>query len=570
MLNVETVVRNRYPQLLDQRPLVGRSVVTLLRHLFRESEFRQFEADYPHLSGLDFVEQVLEYFRFDYKVGQRELERIPTSGRVVIIANHPIGSLDGLMLLKLLSSVRRDVKVVANELLMNIRPLQPLLLPVDNINGGTARENLETIDRFLHDDGALIIFPSGEVSRIRPTGVRDTKWHTGFLRIASRAQAPVLPMFVGGRNSSLFYGVSMLCKPLSTLLLVQEMFKQAQKTVTVRIGEQIPYASYCGTQLPLVTRVQLFRRHLYRIGAGKRPVLATQSPVARPEPRLVLRRAVQNCERLGQTPDQKQILLYETAGSCPLMREIGRLREVAFRAVGEGTGRRLDMDAYDQRYQHIVLWDENDLEVVGAYRLVHAGQTVAKDIRDLYTHSLFQYGDAMRPYLMDGLELGRSFVQPRYWGKRSLDYLWMGIGAYLSRYPARYLFGPVSISSQMPPRARDLMIEFYRLYFGFDQPLARSRNPYQNTDALDQPPAFSGQDYSADFKTLKAMLANMGSAVPTLYKQYTELCEPGGVKFLDFGIDPAFSNCIDGLVLVDLDRLKPKRRKRYLSAGESL
>ncbi|GJM10547.1 MAG: acyltransferase [Lysobacteraceae bacterium] len=570
MLNVETVVRNRYPQLLDQRPLVGRSVVTLLRHLFRESEFRQFEADYPHLSGLDFVEQVLEYFRFDYKVSQRELERIPTSGRVVIIANHPIGSLDGLMLLKLLSSVRRDVKVVANELLMNIRPLQPLLLPVDNINGGTARENLETIDRFLHDDGALIIFPSGEVSRIRPTGVRDTKWHTGFLRIASRAQAPVLPMFVGGRNSSLFYGVSMLCKPLSTLLLVQEMFKQAQKTVTVRIGEQIPYASYCGTQLPLVTRVQLFRRHLYRIGAGKRPVLATQSPVARPEPRLVLRRAVQNCERLGQTPDQKQILLYETAGSCPLMREIGRLREVAFRAVGEGTGRRLDMDAYDQRYQHIVLWDENDLEVVGAYRLVHAGQTVAKDIRNLYTHSLFQYGDAMRPYLMDGLELGRSFVQPRYWGKRSLDYLWMGIGAYLSRYPARYLFGPVSISSQMPPRARDLMIEFYRLYFGFDQPLARSRNPYQNTDALDQPPAFSGQDYSADFKTLKAMLANMGSAVPTLYKQYTELCEPGGVKFLDFGIDPAFSNCIDGLVLVDLDRLKPKRRKRYLSAGESL
>ncbi len=162
------------------------------------------------------------------------------------------------------------------------------------------------------------------------------------------------------------------------------------------------------------------------------------------------------------------------------------------------------------------------------------------------------------------LELGRSFVQPRYWGKRSLDYLWFGIGAYVRRYPeCRYLFGPVTISRDMPPAARDLLIYHYRNHYGAAC-LAHARRPYLPVEGWEVCSQFSGEDVAADFVRLKHLLAHMGSAVPTLFKQYAEVAQPGGVRFLDFGVDPDFSHCVDGLVLVDVDKLKPHKRARYM------
>ena len=174
----------------------------------------------------------------------------------------------------------------------------------------------------------------------------------------------------------------------------------------------------------------------------------------------------------------------------------------------------------------------------------------------------------MEPYLAQGLELGRSFVQPKYWGKRSLDYLWYGIGAFIRKYPKyRYLFGPVSISNSMPKAAKELMVYFYKLYFGGQQMLAPSRSPFALSQSVVEQlkPQFCGDDYKADFAQLKYLLANMGCSIPTLYKQYSELTEQGGVQFLDFGIDVDFADCIDGLVLLDIKKLKAKKRKRYLS-----
>jgi len=568
MINVEQVLQQHLPS-LQQRPWLAKPVTGALKQLLHEEDFRQFAIQYPHLQGVEFVEQVLEYFQFRFAVRDHELERIPVSGRVVIIANHPIGSLDGLALIKLVSSIRADVKVVANQVLNAIEPLHELLLPVNNLQGGTEKRKLDHIRDHLQQEGAIILFPAGEVSRLKPNGVRDGKWHGGFLRFARAAKAPILPVFIDARNSALFYGASMIYKPLATMLLVQEMFKQKQKQIAIRVGELIPYSSYSKVELEPAALIKLFKKHLYRLGKDKSPLFKTETSIAHPEDRMGLKKAIEACQHLGETSDGKQIYLYQHQQSSALLREIGRLRELSFRAVGEGSGMRRDLDKYDGYYQQLILWDAEELELVGAYRFADSAKVMAEHgIEGLYTASLFQYSTTMQDYLAQGLELGRSFVQPKYWGKRSLDYLWFGIGAYLKLNPhIRYLFGGVSISNQYPKAARDLLVYFYSLYFAVEDGKAQANNPYQldYQTFAQMDDLFDGNNYQEDFVQLKCLLANMGLTVPTLYKQYSELTENGGVEFLCFGIDPDFANCLDGLVLVDMTKLKAQKRQRYLA-----
>lgn len=569
MFSVDQVVNQHFPQ-INNKPWLRKPITFFLRRLLHEKEFIEFGQQYPHLTGFDFVEKVLDYFDFSYRTTDREMDRIPVSGKVVIVANHPIGSLDGLALLQFIHRLRPDVKVVANELLMSIEPLRSTLLPVNNMGGMTVKENLQNIHNHLQQEGALIIFPAGEVSRLRPTGIKDIKWNSGFLRIASRAQAPILPIHIQARNSALFYGTSMLYKPLATLLLVKEMFKQNANTVKMTVGKMVPYDSYQGDQISTSAKVKLLQKQTYRLAKGKNGYFRTESPIAHPEPRIALKQAIEQCELLGSTPDNKQIYLYQHQQSSPILRELGRLREVSFRAVGEGTGTKRDIDHYDSHYLHLILWDAQELEIAGAYRFAKADQVLEQHgCEGLYSQSLFQYQAGMQPYFAQGLELGRSFVQPKYWGRRSLDYLWLGIGAFIAKNPHyRYLFGPVSLSDSLPKNAKDLLIYFYQLYFPAGEELANARVPYQVPENLlsDLGVEFVGNDYKQDFITLKAVLDNMGAAIPTLYKQYSEVCDPEGVKFIDFSVDADFSNCIDGLVLVDLNQLKANKRQRYINS----
>jgi len=570
MFTVEEVICSRYPAFAHQHPWLRSPLLAILRMLFHESRFREFAERYPHLRGMDFVEQVLEYFDFSYAVRSNERERIPASGAVVIVANHPIGSLDGLALLRLVGEIRHDVKAVANELLMTLEPLHSLLLPVDAMGGRTARENIRRIEAHLAGGGALVIFPAGEVSRLGPRGVRDGAWRNGFVRMARRASAEIVPVMMDGRNSAFFYSVSLLAKPLSTLLLIREMFRHARNSVSVRIGHAIAPTQYEGIDPDDSRLAARFRAQVYALGKPRRRDLfpAAARPVAHPESRQLLRRELRSAEALGETRDGKRISLCRSAPDSVLMREIGRLREIAFRAVGEGTGERRDVDRFDPHYEHIVLWDDNDLEIVGAYRLAHAGTLrAAHGAGSLYTESLFEYGAAAQALWTDGVELGRSFVQPRYWGRRGLDYLWYGIGAYLRTRPGtRYLFGPVSISAHYPLFARELMVSFYRHYFPAPADVARARRPFAPVALKSADAGFAGDDYEADFARLRARLQASGLQVPTLLKQYTEAVEAGGAAFADFGIDPDFGHCVDGLIVVDLYRLRDSHRRRYLDA----
>lgn len=568
MLNIEAFLHDRYPDFCARRPHLARPLTRALRLLCHEGEFQQFAATYPHLRGFDFVEQVLDYFQFSFATRDKERERIPARGRVMIVANHPIGSLDGLALLKLVRQVRPDVKVVANEILSAVEPLAPLLLPVDNMNGATPRRNLEAILQHLKDDGALIVFPAGEVSRLGTKGVRDGRWQPGFLRIASACNAPILPVFVDGRNSAFFYALSFLARPISTLWLVREMFKHAKNCVDIRIGQPVPLDNYQRVAVSPREKAQLFRRHVYRLGQDKDGVFATEAAIAHPENRATLRDEVRRCELLGETSDGKQIYLYRYQPDSSIMREIGRLREMSFRAVGEGTGQRRDTDRYDQHYFQLILWDDRDLEIAGAYRFCDARDIPSQHSRDsLYSATLFNLNAASDPYLARGLELGRSFVQPRYWGKRSLDYLWFGIGAFLRKHPEyRYLFGPVSISNSYPRQALDKLVYFYSVHFPDPDGLATPVLPYTLSPQrrAELAALFPGQDYRTEFALLKNLFSHMNLTVPTLYKQYSETFAQEGVRFAGFNVDPAFGDCVDGLILVDLEKIKAKKRERYM------
>jgi putative hemolysin len=565
MLDTQQVIANHYPKVANSH-FFNKPVNKILKYLLCEEQLNQFTAHYPHLTGFDFVEQVLAYFSFTYRVNDQQRERIPETGKLIIIANHPIGTLDGLALIKCVKETRSDIKVIANDMLMAIRPLHEILLPVNNMQGGTQKQNIQNINLHLRNEGVLIVFPAGEVSRLRPHGIRDTKWQSGFLRMAKANHCPILPVYLDAKNSAFFYGVSLLYKPAASALLVKEMFKKKNKNMDITIGEVIPLDAFSQLPISLLEQVKLFKKHLYNIAKNKSGVFLTQKPIAMPEERRELLKALKvECEVLGESPDGKTIYLYRYGASSPIMRELGRLREITFRAVGEGTNQRRDIDKFDKSYYHLILWDKNELEIAGAYRFGDVKQLLEKG-ESIYSTSLFHYNQSMQPYFNKGLELGRSFVQQKYWGKRSLDYLWIGIGAFLSKHPEyRYLFGPVTLSAQLPSAAVKLITAFYAYYFPDNENIATAKIPYPICTIARE--NFQDLEYKEGLAWLKDALKHMNVSLPTLYKQYTEICEQGGVRFASFNIDPDFQNCIDGLVIVDMTMLKAKKRKRYFPLG---
>ncbi|MGC1549665.1 MAG: lysophospholipid acyltransferase family protein [Rhodanobacter sp.] len=567
MLSVEQSLTERMPW-LAQHPKIRRPVAGMLGRLADETGFNRVLERVGDIEGFSFVERALEVLDASYHVNLREREHIPTEGGVLVVANHPLGMVDALALLQLVGSVRRDVRILGNNWLALIPQLKPLLLPVDVFGKGGA-SRLRDIYRALERGEALIVFPAGEVSRMGPSGVRDGRWSDGFARLALRSKVPVLPIHVGARNSAMFYGLSMLAKPLSTAMLPREAVAPVRRRISFSVGALIS-----ADELALRSggsseqAAKLMRRHVYRVGRRRGLIFGGQAPLAHPEPteRITTELAAQ-AEVLADLTDGKQALLFKGTTDSAVLREIGRLRELTFRKVGEGTGARRDLDAYDAHYEHLVLWDAKALRIVGSYRLGHCGRLITeRGMPGLYTSSLFTYSPALESRLAQGLELGRSFIAPAYWRSRALDQLWQGIGLYLQRHPeVHYLFGPVSMSVNLPREAREWIAAAHQHYFGAPG-LAAARQPFVlSTEVLEGVRlALEGLDPEAGLGKLKHHLDALGVSLPVLYRQYVDLVEPTGVQFLDFGEDPSFSGCVDGLVMLDLAALKPAKRSRYL------
>jgi putative hemolysin len=495
---------------------------------------RVYEAIRTTSPELPIAERLLAYLGAGVAVTGADLLRVPKTGATIVVANHAFGLLDAAALATVLSRARGDVRFLANEILTDIPELRDVVLPANSRGLRVAIEHLK-------DGGLLVVFPAGEVShwQWRPRRVADSRWNSSAARLATATNATVVPVYVPGRNSAPF---CVAPARVRTAMLLRELLNKRGSRVEVRIGSPIPCEKL--RAIPSAQeQVEYLRWRTYLL---RERAAADSGEVARLTPLATTGDLSVYVARASQIPT--------------LLRELGRLREITFRAVGEGSGKAIDLDRFDEHYLHLFVWNARREEVVGAYRLVGTDQT-----RDLYTKTLFRYDDRLLDRVGPALELGRSFVRAEYQkGFAPLLLLWKGIGEYIGRNPRyRVLFGPVSISDQYAAISRELMaavLERYAMWSGWDG-LVRGRNPLRRRGAAaGLPSAGVGLD---DLDVILGEVEQGRAGVPVLLRQYLRL----GGKLLGFNVDREFANALDGLILVDLMRTEPKLLDRYLGKG---
>jgi len=542
------------------------------------------------------ADRLLDHIDVNYTTPAFDLTRIPTRGAIIVTANHPFGILEGAILYSLLSKIRGDVRFLANGILQMVPELSEMLIAVDPISGrdavaGNGRGLKRALDH-LSAGGMLVVFPAGTVSHFRwkDQSVSDPEWNTAVTRMAGvlarkGVDVSLVPAYVEGGNGLAFQLAGMVNAAFRTALLGRELLNKRGRRVDVRFGAAIPaakliampaareQADYLRWRTYLLAKREAFKP-MTAIPLGRRSK-ATPVPVANEAPvAAVLAEeiaALPNDSLLGRSNDL-EVYIAEAAQIPHALRELGRLREITFRAAGEGTGKALDLDEFDAHYLHLFVWNARRQELAGAYRLARTDAVRERfGIQGLYTASLFRYGDPFLERMGPALELGRSFIRREYQkGFAPLLLLWKGIGAYVARNP-RYktLFGPVSISGQYDAVSRELMVSFLEKYALLKDWAGLVRNRQGLRERLlkgTNRPAFPNAGFDVD--DLSAMVGEIEqkpTGVPVLLRQYLRL----GGKLLGFNVDPNFSNALDGLILVDLTKTEPKLLERYLGKNEA-
>ena len=526
----------------------------------------------------------LEELEARYEVQERDLENVPRTGATVVFCNHPFGILDGMMVGALLLRLRPDVKILTNRLVGGVPELEPYCIYVDPLLGddhqSTNRRGLREALEHLLAGGLLAVFPSGEVAHwvTREWRVRESEWNPNMARLARIARATCVPMYVRGRNSLGFQLAGMVHPHLRTLQLPHELLNKRGTRVEIRIGAPIAPETLAAVKDDQKA-VAMMRWHSYLLSLNsarksKRAALKMamhwppQRPVAAALPVERLRGELQSLAKECLLEQASAFDVYAlTARQAPsIVREIGRLREITFRAAGEGTGKPLDVDRCDAHYTHIVLWNREKSELVGAYRLGNVRRILRRfGMRGLYTTSLFKFEDGFFSKVPPSLELGRSFVRLEYQKQFSpLLLLWKGIGSYIVRHPETpILFGAVSISNDYSPASRELMTSFLRVQAAPDPELTAMVSP-KNPPRISRESKLH-QEIFAKALTLESVSDRVseferdGKGIPILVKQYLKL----GGKILGFNIDAKFSNVIDGLLMVDLREANPDVLAKY-------
>lgn len=570
-IDINDILNKKFTDYLNSKPLlVKKLLIKLLKKVLYIDKVNMLMEKFGHLNTKPIIMELFDYLNFSFIISNKDLQKIPSEGRVIIAANHPIGSLDSLALLKAVLDIRNDVLIVANDILGSLGFLKEHIIPFNLFHSKIQRNNLNAISLALKEEKAVIIFPAAEVSRLKYFRVQDSKWKKGAVYYAQKHKAPILPVYIEAKNSFLFYFVSMISKKLSTFLLPHELFNKRNKTIRIIIGNIIPAKAFATSNINLNYQTKMLKKHVYRLKKKKGNIFITEKSIIHPIAKKIIKKEVDAAEFLGKTKDNKRIILTTLKQSPNLLTEIARLRELTFRKVGEGTGNMLDIDKYDEHYFHLIVWDDIELEIVGAYR-IGLGETLLKKngIKGFYTSSLFNFTPHfIEKILPNSIELGRSFVQEKYWNTYALDYLWQGIGTYLSKNSnIKYLFGGVSLSSKYSQEIISLIVFYFNKWFSTDENFSYAKNKFIIDKKLidDYNKIFGGTGVKEDLKNLKKILHQYGYSIPVLYKHYVELCDEGGVSFLDFGIDPDFNNCIDGLILLDVTKIKEEKRKRYFT-----
>ncbi len=530
----------------------------------------------------------LDVLKTQSEISAADLKKIPAKGPLVVMANHPFGGLEGVVLGAVLLQVRPDLKIMGNYLLKRIAGIRDSIIAVDPFQSKTAaRANIRGLKQALHwvkSGGVLQVFPAGEVASLSLArrSIVDAPWSPHVAAIIRRTRASVLPVYFPGKNGPLFQLLGLVHPLLRTAMLPRELINKKHRRVGVRIGKAIPWRKLqrFETDKAMIEflRFSTFflknredeKKNRFKVVA---PLAKTanraQLPIVPPVAPFLLERDVQSLSDRQRLIEKGDLAVYiaESAQIPNLLNEIGRLREITFREVQEGTGKSIDLDQFDPYYLHLFLWNHRQRELVGAYRLGRTDRILKRyGPEGLYTNQLFRYKPELLSRLNPSIEFGRSFIRVEYQKKfNSLTLIWRGIGEYVSRNPQYHiLFGPVSISNDYHNFSRNLLIRFLKTN-RFDRFLSRlvsPRSPFRSRrlGGISQQILQTSFTDIDDISLLISEIEKDGKGIPILLRHYLKL----NGQLISFNVDKAFSDAVDALLVVDLTRTDPRLLKRFM------
>lgn len=558
---------------IDKLHLPG--LASLLMEVMKINHVNEAFSKAQHLEGVDFIDKILEVLGIRVEFDPKELANLPAKGAFIAIANHPYGGVEGLVLLKILCMARPEAKLMANFILKKIPNLSEYFIavnPFENIEHSSSISGIKTTLALLKQNVPVGIFPAGEVStyKMNTLQVTDRMWHPVVGKIIAKAGVPVVPVYFHGNNGLLFNILSLIHPALRTAKLPSELFNKQGHTIKLRIGkpilpDEIPFQSnttkllaylraktYClGTSLENDRR--LFNpRNLFKIRKRAEPIIPAVLPDLLESEVKILRE-----KHCVWQEKQYEVFITPTTLIPNIIKEIGRLREMTFRLIGEGTNKSSDLDGYDIYYHHLFIWDTEAKLIVGAYRIGRGDEIFfSMGKQGFYTSSLFKIKDQFYPVLRKSLELGRSWIRKEYQQKPlPLFLLWKGILKYLLTHPQyRYLIGPVSISNSFSKFSKSLIVN-YITRFHFDHEMAEYVKPKKrfkvDFSKIDSDLLLESKDSLKSLDSLISEIEVSHMKVPVLLRQYIAL----NAKIICFNIDPKFADSLDGFLILDLENI---------------
>jgi putative hemolysin len=558
---------------LDKLKMPG--LAALLMELMKINQVNDLFAQAQPKQGPEFVDAILEGCGIDIEFDERELKNIPANGSFIAIANHPYGGIEGMVLLKILCMVRPDAKLMANFLLKKIPNLSDYFVavnPFENVEHSSSISGLKNTLELLNNGTPIGIFPAGEVStfKVDKQEVTDRMWHPVVGKIIAKAKVPVIPIYFHGNNGLLFNLLSLIHPALRTAKLPSELFNKHGHTIRLRIGKPINVQDIPeynnSTKL-----LNYLRARTYALGTGLEEEKKIFNPrnlfkikklpeaIAPEISSEILEKEIAPLREDYRVWVEKNYEVFITPTSLipNTIREIGRLREVTFREVGEGTNKPLDLDEYDIYYHHLFIWDTEAKMIVGAYR-IGLGDEIFYSIgkNGFYVSELFKIKSQFTPVLKKSIELGRSWIRKEYQQKPlPLFLLWKGILKYLIDNPRyRYLIGPVSISNSFSNFSKSLIVDYINRNH-FDHEMAQFVRPRKkfkvDLASIDTDLLMAGEDSFKGLDNLISEVETRNMKVPVMLRQYIAL----NAKIICFNIDPKFADCLDGFLVLDLEKV---------------
>jgi putative hemolysin len=535
------------------------------------------------LKDVAFLNGILDDLQIKFEIPEEDFKRLPKEGAYITISNHPLGGIDGVLLLKLMLEKEPDFKIIANFLLHRIEPLKKYIMPVNPFeNHKDAKSSVvgikETL-RHLSDGKPLGMFPAGEVSTYKDGELMvDKPWEEGAIKVIRKAQVPVVPIYFHAKNSKLFYFLSKINGTLRTAKLPSEVFSQKHRVIKVRIGKPISVNEQ-NEHKTLEDYTEFLRKKTYMLAnpfeKEKENPFLNVSNISTPKPKQIVTAAngekmIAEVEALRSTDcrllqSKNYEVFFAEAKNIPnILHEIGRLREITFREVGEGTNESIDLDKYDQYYRHLFLWDDDAKKIAGAYRMGLGAEIYPKyGMEGFYLNGLFGFEPELHDMMHKSIEMGRAFIIKEYQQKpMPLFLLWRGIIHTTLHYPEhKFLLGGVSISNQFSDFSKSLMIEFMKSHY-YDPYIAQYIHPKKEykVKLKDADKDFVFNETEADLNKFDKIIDELEPGVlrlPVLIKKYIKQ----NARLVAFNVDPLFNNAIDGLIYLRISDIPESTMK---------